>query len=262
MKDNKISEIMEFKQKKVITKVVEKFPYVWKDNQLKTMQKIIENTPRIRLEDEVIRYSILNEKNIVKNKNFIKEFFNFQYYHNIPELMKVCDYTYLDFQNNENILDAYNKDASFNGFNFTKDSLIQSIEDNNSYAPFYAYFNKSPGKILICGGRHRMQVLKNKILNKVFLCIFWDKMSQNIECNLWIPTILIEKSLFQLELQVIKNNQNFSKIFITDATDLWLVLRAIDKEISYLIDFYPDLLKELNIIPPEGIMWKNKLDFS
>ena len=83
-------------------------------------------------------------------------------------------------------------------------------------------------------------------------------MPQKISCKLWIPTILIKESLFLLKLKILENNDYFSNILIEDATDLWLVLRAVDKEISYLIDFYPNLLKKLNIIPPKDIMWKEK----
>ena len=80
-------------------------------------------------------------------------------------------------------------------------------------------------------------------------------MPQEINCKIIIPTILIDKSLKLLEIEAIKIDEYFSCIVIKDAVDLWLVLRAIDKEISYIIDFFPNLLKKLNINPPEGVMW-------
>lgn len=260
-KEQEINKIMEFKQNKIIAKVINKFPYNWNENQLKTMQLIIQNTPRIRLEDEVIRRSILDENNIIENKAFIKQFFDYQYSYNIKNLMNTCGYTYLDFNKDaDNILDAYNKNASFEGFNFSKEQLAQSIFNNNNYVPFYAYCNKMPNKYLICGGRHRMQVLKNNSIKRVFLCIFWDYMPQDINCELWIPNLLLEKSLFLLDLQILEKNEYFSKIKILDATDLWLTLRVLDKEFSYLIDFYPNILKELNILSPKDLLWKELKD--
>lgn len=259
MKQQKsIEEIVKLKQEKTITKVIEKFPYKWNDNQLKTMQTIIKNTPRIRLEDQVIRESILEKNNIIQDKNFINNLYNLHYNYNIINLMNTCGYTYLNFFENEQILDAYNKDASFNGFNFSKQSLLESLNKNNSYAPFYAYFNKKPGYYLICGGRHRMQVLKQIPHDKLYLCIFWDVMPQDINCRIWIPKILLQESLSLLNLNVINTKDEFAEILVTDATDLWLVLRVLDKEFSFLIDFYPQLLKELKIEPPEGVMWKWK----
>lgn len=253
-----IERIIKFKQEKTLTKVIEKFPYQWTNNQLKTMQAIIKNTPRIRLKDQVIRQSILEKNNFIQNKTFIEKFFELHYTYNIINLMNTCGYTYLDFFQNEQIIDAYNKDASFNGFNFSKESLLESLNNNNSYVPFYAYRNKNQGYYLICGGRHRMQVLKNTPQEKLYLCIFWDVMPQKINCKIWIPKILLQESLFLLNLKEIDQQKDFSEILISDATDLWLVLRVLDKEFSFLIDFYPQVLKDLKITPPEGLMWKWK----
>ena len=103
-----------------------------------------------------------------------------------------------------------------------------------------------------------MQVLKQIPHDKLYLCIFWDVMPQDINCRIWIPKILLQESLSLLNLNIINTKDEFAEILVTDATDLWLILRVLDKEFSFLIDFYPQLLKELKIEPPEGVMWKWK----
>lgn len=259
MNKNDFLDIIEKKQQKIIKKIIKKFPYNWTDNQLKTMQVIIKNTPRIRINNTTLyRSSILEDEEIIKNENFIFKLFQLYYQHNIPSLMDTCGYTYLNFYQNDNIVDAYGEDVAFEGFNFSKATLEESLFTNNNYTPFYCYTKKINNKIAICGGRHRMLVLKIKNFKKEYLCIYWDQMPQKIQCSLYLPTILIEKSLFLLKLNYTKYDEYFSIINITDATDLWLILKVLDKEISYIIDFYSDLLKRLNIIPPQNVMWKIK----
>lgn len=253
-----INETLSYKQDKTLSKVIEKFQYNWSENQLKTMQIIKKNTAKIVIDNNIIRFSIFDKKNLITDKNFIYDFFYFYYSFNIINLMKTCGYEYLNF-NNDNVIDVYSKDASFKGFNFTRQSLTESLLKDNNYMPFYAYVNRKPNFYLICGGRHRMQVLKNHNISKKFLCIFWDCMPQEIKCELWIPNDILNENLYLLNLKILEKKEKFSKILIEDATDLWLSFKALDKELTYLIDIHLNLLKELNIFPPNGLLWK---DFS
>ena len=255
----KYKNLLEEKRIKAIQRVQEKIPYSWTEKQLDTHFLIMSNAPRIRHNKKIIRYSIFENNNLIFNKNFILNFFKY-YYKNIVNLMEVCGSTYLDFNNQKDyILDGYNKDVSFNGFNFTKESLNNSLLENKNFTPFYANINQKKGFYKIVGGRHRMQILKNTNDKISFspLCIFWDNMPENIKCELYIPNIFLEKSLKLLDdIKIIQNKEDFSLCCISNPTTLWLIMRVFDKEVSYLIDFYQEWIQELNIISPKGILWK------
>lgn len=249
--------ILNEKKRKIRKKVVKKFTYPWSENQLSTMENIISNAPRIRIKNEVYRFSVLSSSDFIENDNFLINFF-FHYYENVKNLKQCFDFTYIDFNiDKEKLYDNYEKDASFNGFNFSHNSLITSVLEEKIFIPFYGYKNKTKDKIAICGGRHRMQVLKaySNYIPFKFLCIFWDSYKEG-EYSFYVPKILFEKSLYNLKVEKQDLNNNFYKLKIINPVDMWLCLKAMDKEMSYIIDFYKNRILDLKITPPENITWK------
>lgn len=253
--------ILKSKQEKIKRKAPKKFPFSWNENQLNVMADIMYGAPRIRIENEVYRFSILNDTDLIHNNFFLIQLFK-HYYENVLIIRDIFGYEYLDFNLQKNqIFDAYGKEVSFSGFTFSENSLLQSVKKEKIYIPFYAYKNREKNKLFICGGRHRSQLLKKvtKDIPYVFLCIYWDNLEHdNILCEITIPNILLNTSLKKLNKKIIKTDDYFSRIQINTAVDLWLCLKAVDKEISYLLDFYKDDLLKLNIYPPNNITWKEK----
>jgi hypothetical protein len=115
------------------------------------------NAPRIRCESGIVRYSLFSTNNLISNKKFLSDFFNYYYYYNTPEILRVCGGIYLNFNTQKDIIiDHYEKKASFKGFNFSKKNLYDSLIESKNLTPFYAYVNRTKGVYRICGGRHRM----------------------------------------------------------------------------------------------------------
>lgn len=255
-----LTTLLEEKIPKATLKAQKKIPYPWTSEQTLVFQEILKNNPRLRIKDKIITYSIFGKNDLINNKEFIKQLFHYQYNYNIPNLCRTCGSTYLNFNTEkEKIVDSHGKSPSFKGFPFNQTSLLESILKNKNYTPFYAYKNRKKDKYLICGGRHRAELLKTSacFIPYSFLCIFWDDMETTIECKMYLPNILLETSLSSLStISIIEKQQYFSLCNITDPTSLWLTMKCLDREISYLVDFYPTQLEQLAIIPLENVMYK------
>lgn len=258
---NDFSYILAQKQENIKKKVPKKFPYQWSEKQLNIMADIMYVAPRIRIGNKVYRFSAINDSILINNEQFLINLFK-NYYRNIEIIKEIFGYEYLDFNlQRDFIFDAYNKEVSFNGFTFSENSLLESVKSEKIFIPFYAYKNREENKLFICGGRHRAQLLK-QIKENIpfkFLCIYWDNIKNiNILCDIIIPNILLNTSLQKMEVKQINLDNYFSIIRINNAIDLWLYLKAMDKEISYLLDFYKEKILTLNIYPPKDITWKEK----
>ena len=71
--------ILKEKQEKIKRKAPKKFPYSWNNNQLNVMADIMYGAPRIRIEDKVYRFSILNDSDLIYNDFFLTQLFKHYY---------------------------------------------------------------------------------------------------------------------------------------------------------------------------------------
>lgn len=117
-----------------------------------------------------------------------------------------------------------------------------------------AYKYKLEDKKTIVAGRHRLIVLREleKDLGKLPIKLkgfFLDSYNEDIEVKLIMPKILYNNILLLLNLKFEEFDKNNILLKTNNPIDIWIIMKILEKEMDFLIEYYYDRLVEDNISP-------------
>lgn len=187
------------------------------------------------------------------NKETAKELYDI-YIKNWKELENYYD-TFIISEINNDYVDISGKDVSFAQFSFTSDSLKENyLKEKGFYQPMLAYKYKLEDKKTIVAGRHRLIALREleKDLGKLPIKLkgfFLDSYNEDIEVKLIMPKILYNNILLLLNLKFEEFDKNNILLKTNNPIDIWIIMKILEKEMDFLIEYYYDRLVEDNISP-------------
>ena len=187
------------------------------------------------------------------NKEMAKELYDL-YIKNWKELEKYYETFIISKVENEYV-DISGKDVSFAQFSFTSDSLKEDyLKEKGFYQPMLAYKHKLLDKKTIVAGRHRLIVLREleKEYNELPIKLkgfFLDSYKEDIKVKLIMPKDLYNNILLLLNLEYEEFDKNNVLLKTNNPIDIWIIMKILEKEMDFLIEYYYDRLVEDNILP-------------
>lgn len=232
----------------------------WTENQISVWEKSKKYYLReIKKNGKLFPNSFYNIKmpgfDLIKFKKLYEN-----YMKNWDVLYNFYNYTFID-KITPDIIDITEKDITFEQFSFTASSLLNEYKKNRGfYQPFLAYKEKNANKITITAGRHRRVALKygqekeeNFTPQVKVACFFLDQYDPNFIDKIFIPKDLYDNILQDLNLYKENYDKDYYLVEVSNAVDIWIIMKIMEKEIDFFIEYYYDNLMENNILPSSVI---------
>jgi hypothetical protein len=228
--------------------VMDKVREIWTERQLDIWEDITRKYNK-RVDGKVNLDSMLNNAGMIfKDEEFDADFvraFHDNYISNLQAMMNVYDYKYVKVSD-ENLQDMRDG-ISFDGQGFTLDSMKLDLLSNGMYEPLFADI-KRDDYIRVSCGRHRLIALRSLYEDglwddsKSILCIFFDSYIKDFNYSMVAPTILIDIFFDNYNLKLEKVDDRFSRIYISNPVDSWIIYKLQEKEFNFILEKHMDLL--------------------
>ena len=221
----------------------------WSENQLRVWEQSKKYYLReVFVNGKLYPNSYYNINNLWYDSQRAKDLY-YYYTKNWEILANFYEYFYIDGPK-ANIVDDRGG-ISFSKFSFTKDSLINEFLNNRGfYQPYLAYKEKNLGCATIVAGRHRLAALEHMKKNNMeipikTICYYLDSYDPNFEDWIYFPKDLYDNILKDLNLNVKEFNENYYLIQVSNAVDIWILMKILEKEVDFLIEYYfKDVMKD------------------